>query len=279
MLVEQNCVSVGTPSIQSRVSSELIENVAWLTLSHPQSRNALSCDMIADLSSALSKANNDPQVKVIVIAALGHVFCAGHDLKEASGRTLSGQQTKQDVVNKMLDSCAKLMMSLIQSPKPIIASVQGMATAAGCQLVSMCDLAVASENAGFCTPGVNIGIFCSTPLVGIGRNIATKHAMEMALTGDVYNAADAYRFGLVNRVVPADDLIAVTQALANKIAHKSAIGIAGGKTAFYLQRDMPTKEALTFASRCMLDAMLSDECTEGVDAFFEKRPANWAELS
>ncbi|GGI76607.1 enoyl-CoA hydratase [Shewanella gelidii] len=262
-----------------QVNVEHLNGVDWLIMNHPQSRNALSCGMIADLSNALQQANDNPKVKVIVIAANGHVFSAGHDLKEASGRKNLKGSSQQETVNTMLDTCAKLMLSLNQSPKPIIACVQGAATAAGCQLVSMCDLAIASQDAGFCTPGVNIGIFCSTPLVGIGRNIASKHAMEMALTGDMFSAQDAFRFGLVNRVVPSVELKQQTQSLAQKIASKSALGIASGKPAFYLQRDLPTKDALTFASRCMMEAMLSAECEEGVDAFFEKRSANWAELS
>lgn len=269
------------PALDNRpyVLEQVNQNVLWLTLNRAESRNPLSCGMIAALSQAIEKANTTPEVRVIVLAAKGQVFSAGHDLKEVSGRKLPEAQTRDDTVGIMLESCAQLMLSLIQSPKPIIACVQGMATAAGSQLVSMCDLAIASEKAGFCTPGVNIGIFCTTPLVGIGRNIARKHAMEMALTGDVYSAEDALRFGLINRVVPANYLEAETDKLAQKIAAKSAIGIAGGKQAFYQQLDMPTKEALVFASRCMLDAMLSDECEEGLNAFFDKRSANWGELS
>ncbi len=268
------------------VLEERKEAVLWLRLNRAASRNPLSCAMISELAGAMDRANSDSSVKVIVIAAKGEVFCAGHDLKEVSGRSTLAElgqdkrkeQSKEQTISLMLESCSQLMLSLIQSPKPIIACVQGMATAAGCQLVSMCDLAVASEQAGFCTPGVNIGIFCTTPLVGIGRNIARKHAMEMALTGDVYSADDARRFGLINKVVPSGYLVEETDKLAQKIASKSAIGIAGGKQAFYQQLDMPTYEALMYASSCMLKAMLSDECVEGLDAFFNKRSANWGEL-
>jgi enoyl-CoA hydratase/carnithine racemase len=233
--------------------------------------------MIAALKESIALANSDSEVKVIVLTGAGKVFSAGHDLKEMSGRKSNDPLTREQRVNEVLASCADMMMSLVQSPKAIIACVQGTATAAGCQLVSMCDLAMASETAKFCTPGVNIGTFCSTPLVGIGRNIHRKHAMEMALTGDLYSAEDAVRFGLINRAVATDYLIEETEKLAQKIAGKSAIGIEAGKAAFYQQIEMPIESAFFHAGVSMVDAMLSDECEEGVCAFFDKRKPQWSD--
>lgn len=263
-----------TPYVLSTMSGRVL----WLTLNRPESRNPLSSSMISALTQAIAKANNDNAVKAIVITGAGHVFSAGHDLKEMSGRKANDPLSREQRVKQVLDSCAQMMMSLMQSPKAIIACVQGTATAAGCQLVSMCDLAIASDEAKFCTPGVNIGTFCSTPLVGIGRTIHRKHAMELALTGDLFSAADAERFGLINRSVSADYLIEETEKLAQKIASKSAIGIKAGKEAFYQQLEMPIESAFVHAGESMVTAMLSDECEEGVCAFFEKRHANWAEI-
>lgn len=170
-----------------------------------------------------------------------------------------------------------MMLAIVHSPKAILASVQATATAAGCQLVSACDLAIASEEAEFCTPGVNIGSFCTTPLVGIGRNIHRKHAMELALTGDLFSATDAVRFGLINRAVPVADLRSETEQLALKIASKSAQGIRAGKEDFYRQIDMPLEQAFEFANKAMLEAMLTGDAAEGIKAFLEKRSPRWGD--
>lgn len=262
------------PYVLSRMSGRVL----WLTLNRPEARNPLSSQMILALKESITSANSNSDVKVIVITGSGNVFSAGHDLKEMSGRKLNDPLTREERVNEVLNSCADMMMSLVKSPKAIIACVQATATAAGCQLVSMCDLAIASESARFCTPGVNIGTFCSTPLVGIGRNIHRKHAMELALTGDLFSAADAVRFGLINRAVPNDTLIRETEKLAQKIASKSAIGIRAGKEAFYQQLEMPIESAFAHAGASMVTAMLSEECEEGVCAFFGKREAKWGDI-
>ena len=175
----------------------------------------------------------------------------------------------------VLEACAAMMQRIVHGPKAVIACVQGTATAAGCQLVSACDMAIASSDARFCTPGVNLGAFCTTPLVGIGRNLSRKHALEMALTGEFFDAADAERFGLINRHVPAEQVLAETQRLAERIASRSPQSIRDGKTAFYTQIEMPLNDAFEHANQVMVEAMTSDESRQGVKAFFEKRTPNW----
>ncbi len=238
--------------------------VRWLTLNREKSRNTLSLAMLAAIKAALDEAYQNPQIRVIVLAALGPVFSAGHDLKE--------MQTSE---REVLTRCAEMMMDIVGGDKPVIACVAGIATAGGCQLVSSCDLAVASEDAKFCTPGVNIGGFCTTPLVGIGRKIHRKHAMELALTGDMFSSADAWRFGLINRVVPAEDLRKETENLAQKIASKSSIAIQHGKKAFYQQIDMPIEQAYAYATERMIEGNATADSAEGVAAFFEKRQPIW----
>jgi enoyl-CoA hydratase/carnithine racemase len=253
------------------------ERVLWLTLNRPERRNPLSGDMIAALHEAIAAASDDPAVRAVVIAASGPVFSAGHDLREMGARGGESEEQRAARVRQILSACAAMMMSIVHSPKAIIASVQGIATAAGCQLVSACDLAVASESARFGTPGVNIGTFCTTPLVGIGRNIHRKHAMEMALIGELASAEDALRFGLVNRVVPAEQLAAETAALAARIATKSALAIRNGKETFYRQVEMPLEEAFRLANETMLQGVLSAESREGTRAFLEKRDPIWGD--
>ncbi len=249
----------------------------WLTLNRPEQRNPLSSHMIAALTSAIDAANDDPSVRVIVIRGSGPVFSAGHDLREMSLRKGEAPAACEARIRSILQACARMMTGIVHSPKAIIASVSATATAAGCQLVSACDLAIASDQARFCTPGVNIGSFCTTPLVGIGRNMQRKHAMELALTGDMVSAEDAYRFGLVNRVVPAAELEQATCELVDKIASKSAQGIRAGKEAFYRQIEMPLEEAFRFAEEEMLKAMTSADSNEGVSAFLEKRAPQWGD--
>jgi enoyl-CoA hydratase/carnithine racemase len=262
-----------TPYVLKEMSGQAL----WLTLNRPQQRNPLSSGMIAALKEALENANQDPQVRVIVLTATGPVFSAGHDLREMSPQPGEGSDEREHRVRQILQDCAQMMLAIVHSPKAIIACVQATATAAGCQLVSACDLAIASDEAKFCTPGVNIGIFCTTPLVGIGRNIQRKHALEMALTGDLFPADDAVRFGLVNRAVPAAQLRSATEDLALKIAKRSAQGIASGKEAFYRQIDMPIEAAFKFANEAMLDGMRTEDAAEGTLAFLEKRRPQWGD--
>ncbi|MEP5766093.1 MAG: enoyl-CoA hydratase [Halieaceae bacterium] len=261
------------------VLQDLSGPVLWLSLNRPRQRNPLSSQMIAALHSAIDAAKDNPKVRVIVITGKGPVFSAGHDLREMAPLAGESEADRKLRVARILSDCAKMMLGIVHSPKAILACVQATATAAGCQLVSACDLAIASEDAEFCTPGVNIGAFCTTPLVGVGRNIHRKHAMELALTGDLFSAEDALRFGLINRAVPVADLHLETEQLALKIASKSAQAIRDGKEAFYRQIDMPLEQAFEFASQAMLKAMLSGDAAEGSKAFFEKRSPQWGDAS
>ena len=250
-------------------------HVLWLNLNRPAQRNPLSSSMIAAIKSALTRANDDEDVRAVVIASSGPVFSAGHDLKEMGLDYEESREHRDARIKQILRDCAQMMLAIVHSPKAIIASVQGTATAAGCQLVSACDLAIAADGVQFCTPGVNIGSFCTTPLVGIGRNIHRKHAMEMALTGDMFSTEDAIRFGLINRAVPAESLREATFDIAEKIASKSAQGIRSGKEAFYRQVDMPLEDAFRYANEEMLRAMTTPDALEGTQAFFQKREPAW----
>ena len=262
--------------IDSLVTTSEKDAVLFVTLNRPERRNPLSSDMIAALSAAIEAGNEDPETRVIVIKAAGPAFSAGHDLRETRRRDGEDQTDWQARIDQLLQDCAAMMTSILHAPKPIIASVQGVASAAGCQLVSACDLAIASEDATFCTPGVNIGAFCTTPLVGIGRNLSRKHALEMALTGDQFDSATAERFGLINRSVPASELEQATQELAGKIASRSAESIARGKSAFYQQLEMPLDKAFELANQVMRDNLTSEgDAKEGIGAFLEKRDPEW----
>ncbi|MEP1470122.1 MAG: enoyl-CoA hydratase [Halieaceae bacterium] len=259
------------------VHEATVNKVRWITLNKPKQRNPLSSQMLEALTAAIANASSDPQVRAIVITAEGPVFSAGHDLREMGqheNEDIKGQQAR---IKAVLERCAAMMLGIVHSPKAVIACVQGPATAAGCQLVSACDLAIASEDATFCTPGVNIGTFCTTPLVGIGRNIHRKHAMAMALTGDAISADEAVRIGLINEAVPAEQLVEQTRELAERIASKSAQGIRQGKADFYRQIDMPIAEAFTHANEAMVRAMTSPDAQEGKAAFFEKREPHWGD--
>ena len=262
--------------IDSLVTTSEKDAVLFVTLNRPERRNPLSSDMIAALSAAIEAGNEDPETRVIVIKAAGPAFSAGHDLRETRRRDGEDQTDWQARIDQLLQDCAAMMTSILHAHKPVIASVQGIASAAGCQLVSACDLAIASEDATFCTPGVNIGAFCTTPLVGIGRNLSRKHALEMALTGDQFDAATAERFGLINRSVPASKLVQATEELANKIASRSAESIARGKSAFYQQLEMPLNKAFELANQVMRDNLTSEgDAKEGIGAFLEKRDPEW----
>ena len=259
------------------VLAEYAGQVLWLTLNRPAQRNPLSSGMIQALAAAIAAAGADPGVRVIVIASTGPVFSAGHDLREMGRREGETEQERAARIRGILEACAQMMLAIVHSPRAVIACVEGVATAAGCQLVSACDLALASERAQFCTPGVNIGTFCTTPLVGIGRNMQRKHAMEMALSGDLMSAQDAVRFGLVNQALPAAEVRAAVAALAAKIAGKSAAAIRAGKETFYRQIDMPLEQAFGYATDAMVQGLISPDAEEGSRAFLEKRSPRWGD--
>ena len=264
-------VSSNHPMLKSAIS-EL--GVLCLTLNDPSRRNALSELMLAELGDAFDTASANPDVRAIILASAGPVFCAGHDLKEMN----AGRQKPDHgraYFRKILNQCSSVMQKIVSCPKPVIAEIDGMATAAGCQLVASCDLAVASEDAQFCTPGVHIGLFCSTPMVALSRNIANKHAMEMLLTGDMISASRAAEMGLVNQVVSSAELHSTSMAFAGKIAAKSSLTVATGKRAFYQQQEMDLAAAYKYASEIMVDNMLARDAEEGIAAFIEKRTPEW----
>ena len=248
--------------------------VQTLTLNRPQARNALSEGLMHELQSALDAAATDHSVRVVVIAGNGPAFSAGHDLKEMTPHWQDADKG-HDYFQRLLKQCAWLMQTIVHLHKPVIAQVHGIATAAGCQLVASCDLAIAAEGTRFATPGVNIGLFCSTPMVALSRNVSRKHAMEMLLTGDMIDTARAQEIGLINRAVPADTLAAEVQKLAQHIASKSKVSIAIGKEAFYRQAELGLSEAYAFASDVMTRNMLEDEAKEGITAFLGKREPKW----
>ena len=245
------------------------DGVATLTLNRPTQFNALSSALIGELQTALDRVAVDPAVRVVVIAAHGRGFCAGHDLKEL--RALPGVEE----VEALFARCSQMMTTITKLPKPVIAKVHGLATAAGCQLVASCDLAVASTAASFATPGVNIGAFCSTPGVALGRAVGRKAAMEMLLTGDPIGAERARDIGLINRVVAPEALDAEVEALARLLATKSPAAIATGKAVFYRQLEMPLGDAYTFAGRAIACDFVGEDGQEGVDAFLGKRRPQW----
>ena len=244
--------------------------VARLTLNQPERFNPLSAAMIAAVEQALTDLKNDPEVRAIVLAANGRGFCAGHDLKE-----LRAHAGDRDWQRRQFAACSRMRSALTEMPQPIIARVHGIATAAGCQLVAMCDLAVASEAATFALPGVNIGVFCSTPVVGVVRNIGRKRAMEMLLTGRPFDAKTALEWGLVNRVVPEVELDAAVASYTDAILARSAAAIRLGKAAFYAQVDRPLAAAYDVASETMACNMMLEDAAEGIDAFLGKRAAVW----
>ena len=248
--------------------------VLRLTLNRPHARNALSSELMAALKAALEGAAADNATRVIVIAAEGSVFSSGHDLKEMARHRADGDAGRAAYAG-LFSQCSDMMQAIVQSPKPVIAEVQGIATAAGCQLVASCDLAVASTSARFATPGVDIGLFCSTPMVALSRNVGRKAVMEMLLTGRMVEAEEARAIGLVNKVVAPEILESETMALANLIASKPRATIKTGKEAFYRQLEMPLAEAYAYASRVMTENMLAAEACEGIGAFLEKREPKW----
>ena len=250
------------------------DGVTTLTLSDAASRNSLSEAMLAALSEAFTAIAADRSVRAVVLAAGGPVFSSGHNLKEMTARRADPDRGRAYFA-AILARCSAMMQQIVTLPQPVIAAVQGTATAAGCQLVASCDLAVASAAARFCTPGVHIGLFCSTPMVALSRNVAPKHAMEMLLTGEMISAEDAYRFGLVNRVVPAGEELEAARAMARIIAAKSTLTVRIGKKAFYEQLDMSLADAYRHASAVMTENMLARDAEEGIGALLAKREPHW----
>ena len=244
--------------------------VATLTLNRAERFNPLSSQMIAAMHAQLTAIANETSIRVVILAAEGKGFCAGHDLKEMRAHT-----DDKGWQQSLFDACSRMMIALTEIPQPVIARVHGIATAAGCQLVSMCDLAVAADTARFAMPGVNIGVFCSTPAVGVVRNISRKRAMEMLLTGEPIDAATALSWGLVNRVVPESGLDAEIRRFTDIIVSRSSAAIRFGKQSFYGQIDRPLGAAYDVASRVMACNMLLEDAAEGMDAFLQKRPAVW----
>jgi enoyl-CoA hydratase/carnithine racemase len=248
--------------------------VAVLTLDRPEARNCLSERLIAELHAAIMVIGRSESVRAVVITGAGSTFSSGHDLKELS-RHRSDADGGRAYFAKIMDACSRLMLSVLRLPKPVIAAVNGIATAAGCQLVAACDLAVASSEARFATPGVNIGLFCSTPMVALSRNLSRKAAMEMLLLGDLVAAGEAKALGLVNRVVAPDQTVNEAVELGRRIAAKPKTTLKIGKEAFYRQLEMPLEEAYAYASAVMVENMLHEEAEEGIGAFLEKRQPRW----
>ncbi|MER8706104.1 enoyl-CoA hydratase [Mesorhizobium sp. M1088] len=268
-------VAIKPAVAEGPVVSRLDNGVLRLTLANPPA-NALSLAVMAALTAELDRAKADKSVRVIVLGATGKVFCAGHDLKELSAHRADADRGR-GFFEKTFSACAALMQAIVRHPKPVIAEVDGLATAAGLQLVASCDLAIASHEATFCTPGVNIGLFCSTPMVALSRNVSRKHALEMLLTGETIDAATAKEFGLVNRVVPREYLNQIVTKYAQTIASKSSLVVKIGKEAFYEQAEMGLAEAYDYTGRVMVENMLARDAEEGIGAFIGKRKPEWPE--
>lgn len=262
-------LSVTEISTEPLVRTEVREHVGTLTLNRPVKLNPLSREMIAVLQSALEAMNADPEVRVVIIAGAGRAFSAGHDLREM--RSMSDRAEHR----ALFDQCGRMMQTITGMPKPVIAQVRGIATAAGCQLVAACDLAVAASSARFAVSGINVGLFCSTPSVPLSRNLGRKRALEMLLTGDFIDADTALAWGLVNRVVEPEAVESAARALAARIASKSRGAVELGLRTFYRQVEMSLEEAYAFASERMACNMDSDDAREGIDAFLEKRSPRW----
>jgi len=268
-------MSENAPSQQEVLLSNE-DQIAVIALNRPEKRNCLSLSVLTALGQCIDEAGADASVSVLIIEASGPAFCSGHDLKELTAARENDDGGRAFYAETM-DLCSSVMQRIVRCPKPVIASVQGIATAAGCQLVATCDLAVAADVARFATPGVNIGLFCSTPMVAVSRNLVRKRAMEMLLTGTMIDAETAFAWGLVNRVVPADVLAATARDLARQIASKSSTTVRIGKEAFYRQLEMPLEEAYRYTSEVMVENMLHRDAEEGIGAFLEKRKPVWSD--
>lgn len=258
-------------SPESPVLMEIQDGIATVTLNRPHALNALSEDVMAQLQDIWDSLAQNRAAKVVILRGAGDHFCAGHNLKEMTARR-ADTDGGAAYFNALFATCSRMMLSIVKLPQPVIAEVQGIATAAGCQLVATCDLAIATEDARFATSGVNIGLFCSTPMVALSRNVARKQAMEMLLTGDFLPAARAAEIGLINKVVPRDELAQATRAMAQKIVEKSPVAIRIGKEAFYAQAEMALAEAYAYAGAAMAHNMMARDATEGINAFISKKP-------
>jgi enoyl-CoA hydratase/carnithine racemase len=258
----------------AKIASVLDDGLLRLTLDHPQRRNALGEQMLAELQTAFDDAEANEHVAAVIVTANGSVFSSGHDLAEITAHRRDNDGGRK-YFERLLAACSRLMQSIATLPKPVLAEVQGLASAAGCQLAASCDLIVAAESAAFCTPGVNIGLFCATPMVALTRAVSSKHAMEMLLTGAVIPASEALRIGLVNRVVRDSELSTATNALARQIMTRSLAAISLGKRAFHAQSRMALDHAYSLCSRVMVDNLLLADADEGIGAFLEKRTPHW----
>jgi len=266
--------AVATPPPSPILLRETVGSIAVLSLNRPAARNSLSEAMIADLHAALKEIADDKAVRALVITANGPAFSAGHDMKELTARRSDADRGRAYFAH-IMNACSAMMQAIVHLPKPVVAAVQGIATAAGCQLVASCDLAVASEAASFATPGVDIGLFCSTPMVALSRNVPRKQAMEMLLTGEPISAETAKQIGLVNRVVAAGTERDAAIALANTVALKSAYTVKLGKEAFYRQAEMSLADAYRYTAEVMTENMMARDAEEGIGAFIEKRTPKW----
>lgn len=251
------------------ISEQSQQGVLTLTLNRPDQFNSLSEEVLTALQQALNDAAADDSLRCVVLAAKGRAFCAGHDLKQMQGNR------NQDYYQKLFRQCGQLMQSIVAFPVPVIAKVQGVATAAGCQLVASCDLAVAAENAKFAVSGINVGLFCSTPAVALSRNVNAKKSFEMLITGEFISAQDAAHHGLINRVAPAEELDAAVDALVASICAKSPVAVRTGKAMFQRQRSMALVDAYDFAADTMACNMMAEDVHEGIDAFMNKRQPEW----
>ncbi len=269
-----NGQAAGTQSDDAPVLVSRAGPVAVLTLNRPSARNALSIEMIAALAEQIAAISEERETYAVILAANGPGFCAGHDLKEMTARRQDKDRGRA-FYEEVMRACATMMQSIVKSPKPFIAAVHGTATAAGCQLVATCDLAVASQEARFATPGVNIGLFCSTPMIALSRNVSRKQAMEMLLLGELLEADDAKTYGLVNRVVEPERVMEEAMAIGQQIANKSPLTVAIGKEAFYRQLEMTQADAYDYAADVMVRNMLTRDAEEGIGAFVEKRKPVW----
>ena len=264
------------PADKPLLGTLIHQGVLRIVMQQPEKMNALSSQMMAALSAEFASAAENPEVRVILLGAEGKVFCAGHDLKELTAARAEADRGRA-TYERIMRQCSDLMQQIVRHPKPVIAVVTGVATAAGCQLVASCDLALATDTATFCTPGVNIGLFCSTPMVALSRNATRKQAMEMLLTGESIDASTAKDFGLINRIIPRDYLEQVVQKYAESIASKSSHTLKVGKEAFYRQLEMPLSEAYDYAANVMVENMLAHDAEEGINAFLQKRKPEWTD--
>ena len=256
------------------IIEDLKDSILKITLNNPTQQNTLSLDFINDLTKIFENADSSNEVKVIILSSSGKVFCAGHNLKEIKSHRKDKDQGLK-FFTTLINSCSDLMLKIINNSKPVIAEVNGIATAAGCQLVASCDLAYATKVSKFATPGVNIGLFCSTPMVALSRVVKNKHSMEMLLTGDFINADMAKSIGLINNYFNENEIVNVTREMAVKIANKSSQTLKIGKKAFYHQTEMKISDAYKYASEIMIENMMNKDSEEGINAFIEKRKPKW----